>query len=71
MERLFDAPEEPPEDERPAEPPIDGPLAARMRPRSLADFVGQEHLLGEGSALRAALESGAPHSMVLLSLIHI
>ena len=36
-----------------------------MRPRTLDDFVGQEHLLGEGSALRTALESGAPHSMVL------
>ena len=36
-----------------------------MRPRTLADFVGQEHLLGEGSALRTALESGEPHSMVL------
>src|SRR5215203_4863163 len=65
MERLFDAPEEPPEDARPAEPPASGPLAARMRPRSLADFVGQEHLLGEGSALRNSLEAGDPHSMVL------
>jgi len=65
MERLFDAPEEPPEDARPAEPPSSGPLAARMRPRSLAGFVGQEHLLGEGSALRNSLESGEPHSMVL------
>ena len=36
-----------------------------MRPRRLDEFVGQEHLLGEGSALRASLESGAPHSMVL------
>src|SRR5215216_3610477 len=36
-----------------------------MRPRTLAEFVGQEHLLGEGSALRTALESGHPHSMVL------
>ena len=43
----------------------DGPLAARMRPRRLEEFVGQEHLLGEGSALRASLESGEPHSMVL------
>ncbi len=60
MERLFD----PPEEER-AEEPLDGPLAARMRPRTLAEFVGQEHLLGEGSALRASLESGQPHSMVL------
>jgi putative ATPase len=65
VERLFDAPEEPPEDRGPSSPPSDGPLAARMRPRSLADFVGQEHLLGEGSALRASLESGHPHSMVL------
>jgi putative ATPase len=60
MERLFD----PPEEER-AEEPADGPLAARMRPRTLGEFVGQEHLLGEGSALRASLESGQPHSMVL------
>jgi putative ATPase len=41
------------------------PLAARMRPRSLEDFVGQGHLLGEGSALRTAIEQGNPHSMVL------
>jgi putative ATPase len=65
MERLFDAPDEPPEDARVAPPPAGGPLAARMRPRSLADYVGQEHLLGEGSALRTTLESGDPHSMVL------
>jgi putative ATPase len=65
MERLFDAPDEPPEDARVAPPPASGPLAARMRPRSLADFVGQEHLLGEGSALRTTLEFGDPHSMVL------
>src|SRR3954464_9631035 len=36
-----------------------------MRPQTLDEFVGQQHLLGEGSALRAALESGRPHSMVL------
>jgi putative ATPase len=60
VERLFD----PPEEER-SEEPADGPLAARMRPRTLAEFVGQEHLLGEGSALRASLESGQPHPMVL------
>jgi putative ATPase len=41
------------------------PLAARMRPSSLDDFVGQEHLLGDGSALRTAIEQGNPHSMVL------
>ena len=60
MDRLFDPP-----DKRPDRPPPDGPLAARMRPQSLDEFVGQEHLLGEGSALRASLESGRPHSMVL------
>ena len=41
------------------------PLAARVRPHALADFVGQSHLLGEGSALRTAIEQGRPHSMVL------
>ncbi len=41
------------------------PLAARVRPRSLDEFVGQSHLLGEGSALRTAIEQGRPHSMVL------
>ena len=58
MERLSTHPEEP-------AGAADGPLAARMRPRRLDEFVGQEHLLGEGSALRASLEAGAPHSMVL------
>ncbi|HEY1690251.1 MAG TPA: replication-associated recombination protein A [Solirubrobacteraceae bacterium] len=43
----------------------DAPLAARLRPASLADFVGQEHLLGQGSALRTAIEQGRPHSMIL------
>jgi putative ATPase len=36
-----------------------------MRPRDLGEFVGQAHLLGEGSALRTAIEQGRPHSMVL------
>jgi len=34
------------------------PLADRMRPETLADMVGQEHLLGEGKALRNIIESG-------------
>jgi putative ATPase len=59
--RLFDAGEGPgPRGDAPA----DAPLAARMRPRSLAEVVGQEHLLGEGSGLRAAVERGEPHSAV-------
>ena len=66
MDTLFEPEQEPERDEPRAEPPpLDGPLAARMRPRTLDDFVGQEHLLGAGSALRTAIESGHPHSMVL------
>jgi len=41
------------------------PLAARMRPRNLSDYLGQDHILAPGKALRAALEEGMPHSMVL------
>ena len=41
------------------------PLAARVRPTRLQEFMGQSHLLGEGSALRTAIEQGRPHSMVL------
>ncbi len=36
-----------------------------MRPRSLDELVGQEHVLAEGSALRTAIESGHPHSAIL------
>jgi putative ATPase len=46
-------------------PPSEQPLAVRMRPRTLDEFVGQEHLLGEGSALRTAIEDGRPYSMIL------
>ena len=45
--------------------PADAPLAVRMRPRSLDELVGQEHMLAEGSALRTAIESGHPHSAIL------
>lgn len=40
------------------------PLADRMRPRVLAEFAGQSHLLAEGKALRAAIVQGHLHSMV-------
>jgi putative ATPase len=43
----------------------DRPLAARMRPSTLSDFVGQTHLLGSDSGLRTAIEQGHPHSMIL------
>ncbi len=41
------------------------PLAARMRPRTLGDYLGQAHILGQGKPLRVALEQGMPHSMIL------
>ena len=41
------------------------PLAERLRPRSLAEVIGQQHLLGPGMALRMAFESGQPHSCIL------
>ena len=41
------------------------PLAARMRPRVLTDFIGQEHLLGPGKPLGEAIRRGLPHSMIL------
>ncbi|WP_035024659.1 replication-associated recombination protein A [Enterovibrio calviensis] len=41
------------------------PLAARMRPTNLSEYIGQKHLLSEGKPLRRALESGQLHSMIL------
>ena len=62
MERLFG------EDETPApagSTTLPGaPLATRLRPASLADFVGQQHVLGEGSALRRAIEEDRVHSAI-------
>ena len=56
----------PVDDSRPAEAfAPDAPLPARMRPRTVDEVVGQEHVLGEGTALRRAIEGGRPFSMVL------
>ncbi len=60
VDQLFDPPE--PEPDRAAP---DAPLAARMRPETLDEVVGQQHLLSEGTALRKAIEQGTPHSMLL------
>jgi len=49
----------------PAGDAAEQPLAVRMRPRSLEEFVGQSHLLAPGSALRTAIEQGHAHSMIL------
>jgi putative ATPase len=40
------------------------PLALRMRPESLDDFIGQQHVLGEGSALRLAIEEDRVRSAI-------
>jgi len=42
----------------------EAPLAARMRPRGLAEFVGQEHIVGPGTVLRAAIQGGELFSMI-------
>ena len=41
------------------------PLAERLRPRTLSQVIGQQHLLGPGMALRLSFESGQPHSCIL------
>ena len=43
----------------------EAPLAARMRPRNLEEFVGQEHIIGQGRVLRKAIESGQLPSIIL------
>ena len=58
MDSLFEEP-------RPTGEPEAAPLAERMRPDSLDDFIGQEHLLGPGKALRVAIERDQVPSMVL------
>jgi putative ATPase len=60
--QLFDDPHE--------TPPLaavsaDAPLAERLRPRTLDEVIGQQHLLGPGKPLRVAFESGRLHSMIL------
>lgn len=44
--------------------PADAPLAARMRPRTLEEYVGQGHLLGEGKLLRRAIEADRLASVI-------
>ena len=45
--------------------PVYQPLAAKMRPRNLQDYIGQEQLLDVGKPLREAIDKGQLHSMVL------
>ena len=47
-----------------ASPSRNAPLAERLRPQSIAEVVGQRHLLGEGKPLANAIQAGVPHSMI-------
>ena len=64
MERLFDTGSEGAR-RRTDVPAQEAPLAVRMRPRDVSELIGQEHLLGPGTPLRTAIESGHPHSAIL------
>jgi putative ATPase len=75
MERLFGEPEPEPETATAqrvgltpgasASPGPAAPLATRLRPRTLDEFIGQDRLLASGSVLRTAIEEGRPQSMIL------
>ncbi|MDQ6817331.1 MAG: replication-associated recombination protein A [Actinomycetota bacterium] len=64
MERLFGE-DASPVASRGAPAAASVPLATRMRPSRLEEFVGQRQLLAPGSALRRSIEEGHPHSMIL------
>src|SRR5215510_9830947 len=53
------------EDEPIRSSPADAPLAERMRPRTLDEVLGQDHLLGSGKPLRTAIERDQVPSMIL------
>ncbi len=57
-----------PAEDRPPDPPTDGdaPLAERMRPRSLDEFVGQAHLVGKGRMVRKIIDGGGPLPSMIL-----
>jgi putative ATPase len=65
VDQLFDTGDDDPPRTRTGVPESDAPLPVRMRPHTLDDVVGQEHLLGPGKPLRRAIEEGRPHSMLL------
>src|SRR5271165_4848957 len=58
------APEIAPAESSAAEPPRHMPLAARMRPRQLSEYVGQSHILGPGQLLRRAIEADRIQSLI-------
>ena len=64
-QRVFPAPNERRMDR------MNQPLAQRLRPKTLADVCGQQHLLAPGRVFRRTIESGHIPNMIFLSLIHI
>ncbi len=59
---LFESPDDVPEDV----PDANAPLAERMRPTSLEEFVGQGHLVGEGRLVRRLVEGKGPLPSLIL-----
>jgi hypothetical protein len=64
MDDLFEAEKEAAQAAEADAPGQGMPLAARMRPRTLAEFVGQDHILGEGKLLRRAIEADRFTSLI-------
>ena len=60
-----EAPEPPAESPSASPPDLHRPLAARMRPRTLEDIVGQDHIIGPGKLLRRAIEADRLSSIIL------
>ena len=65
MDQLFAPEGDEPARTRTGVPEADAPLAVRMRPRTIDEVVGQEHLLGPDAPLRRVIAEGRPHSMIL------
>ena len=65
MEQLFDTGDSAVRRGHTRVPEADRPLPVRLRPATVDELVGQQHLLGPDSPLRRALEQGEPHSMIL------
>jgi len=64
---LFDSPQESRSETSPGKPAVaeNAPLAARMRPRALEEFIGQSHILAPGKLLRRAIEADRLSSIIL------
>lgn len=65
MDQLFQTGADEPKRTRTGVPEADAPLPVRMRPRTVDDVVGQQHLLGPAQPLRRAIDEGRAHSMLL------